>query len=103
MCSLLQTGGEALVGFAPHPIVLMSLRPVIPWRVGLHQWNTRLARLGKEVRNRVASREYVRWKTPCVRSKDRGLNGVFENPTTSVVPGPVLNAVMTDSFRMKRR
>jgi hypothetical protein len=26
----------------------------------------------------------------------------FENPTTSVVPGPVLNAVMTDSFRMKR-
>ena len=29
--------GEAVVGFAPGPIVLMSLRPAIPRRVGLHQ------------------------------------------------------------------
>ena len=29
---------EAASGFAPNPfIVLMSLRPAIPWRVGLHQ------------------------------------------------------------------
>jgi hypothetical protein len=26
-----------IVGFAPDPIVLMSLRPAVPWRVGLHQ------------------------------------------------------------------
>ncbi len=29
--------GEAVSGSAPSPIVLMSLRPAIPWRVGLHQ------------------------------------------------------------------
>jgi hypothetical protein len=30
--------GEAFTGFAPKRlIVLMSLRPAIPWRVGLHQ------------------------------------------------------------------
>ena len=29
--------GEAVSGSAPGPIVLMSLRPAIPWRVGLHQ------------------------------------------------------------------
>ena len=28
---------EAVSGFAPGLIVLMSLQPVIPWRVGLHQ------------------------------------------------------------------
>jgi hypothetical protein len=27
--------GEALPGFAPRPIVLMSLQPAIPWRVAL--------------------------------------------------------------------
>jgi len=31
------TGGEVVFGFAPGLIVLMSLRPAIPWRVGLHQ------------------------------------------------------------------
>ncbi len=30
-------GSEAAFGSAPGPIVLMSLRPAIPWRVGLHQ------------------------------------------------------------------
>jgi hypothetical protein len=39
----------------------MSLRPAIPRMVGRHQWNTRLARLDKEGRNRVASSECVRW------------------------------------------
>jgi hypothetical protein len=34
--------------------------------------------------------------------KDRGLNGAFKSPTTSVGPGPVLNAVMTDSFELRR-
>ena len=29
--------GEAVADCAPGPIVLMSLRPGIPWRVGLHQ------------------------------------------------------------------
>jgi hypothetical protein len=33
----LKRRGAASVGCAPNPIVLMSLRPVIPWRVGLHQ------------------------------------------------------------------
>jgi hypothetical protein len=33
----LGTQGEAHLGFAPRLIVLMSLRPDIPWRVGLHQ------------------------------------------------------------------
>jgi hypothetical protein len=32
-----QTGGEVVFGLAPGLIVLMSLRPAIPWRVGLHQ------------------------------------------------------------------
>src|ERR1019366_10170604 len=31
------TRGEDVSGSAPDPIVLMSLRPAIPWRVGLHQ------------------------------------------------------------------
>jgi hypothetical protein len=30
--------GKAVSGFAPGPIIVsMSLRPIIPWRVGLHQ------------------------------------------------------------------
>jgi DNA replication protein DnaC len=33
----LRVRGEAVSNSAPGPIVLMSLRPVIPWRVGLHQ------------------------------------------------------------------
>jgi hypothetical protein len=37
MCLSLQTGGGAVSGSAPGFIVLMSLRPAIPWRVGLHQ------------------------------------------------------------------
>src|SRR3954464_2288919 len=32
-----QTRSEAAYGFVPGHIVLMSLRPAIPWRVGLHQ------------------------------------------------------------------
>jgi len=32
-----KTRAEAVSGFAPGLIVLMSLRPAIPWRVGLHQ------------------------------------------------------------------
>jgi hypothetical protein len=43
----------AVSGSAPGLIVLMSLQPAIPWRVGLHQWNTRRIRLDKEVRNRT--------------------------------------------------
>jgi hypothetical protein len=36
MCSLFGTQGETRHGFAPAPlIVLMSLRPAIPWRVAL--------------------------------------------------------------------
>ena len=34
---LLKSRGEAFSCSAPSLIVLMSLRPVIPWRVGLHQ------------------------------------------------------------------
>jgi hypothetical protein len=37
MCFSHPNGGEAVSGFAPGFIVLMSLRPAIPWRVGLHQ------------------------------------------------------------------
>ena len=33
-----------------------------------------------------------------VRSQDRGLDGALKSPTTSVVPGLVLNAVMTESL-----
>ena len=33
--------GEAIVGSAPGPIVLMSLQPVIPRLVALQQWDTR--------------------------------------------------------------
>jgi hypothetical protein len=50
----------ALAGSAPGFIVLTSLRPAIPRQVGLHQWNTRLARLDKEVRNRFLPAS-VRW------------------------------------------
>jgi hypothetical protein len=32
-----KTPGETDAGFAPGLIVSMSLRPAIPWRVGLHQ------------------------------------------------------------------
>lgn len=35
MCRLLKTQGEAIFGFAPGLIVLMSLPPAIPWRVAL--------------------------------------------------------------------
>ncbi len=45
----------------PPLIVWMSFRLAIPWRVGLHQWNTSLARLDKEVRNGFAPSECVRW------------------------------------------
>ena len=34
---LTEAQGEAVSGSAPSPIVLMSLRPAIPWQVGLHQ------------------------------------------------------------------
>jgi hypothetical protein len=37
MCFSFQTGAGAVSGSAPGFIVLMSLRPAIPWRVGLHQ------------------------------------------------------------------
>jgi hypothetical protein len=37
----IKTRGDAESGSAPRPIVLMSLRPAIPWQVGLHQWDTR--------------------------------------------------------------
>ena len=33
----IKTRGDAESGSAPRPIVLMSLRPAIPWQVGLHQ------------------------------------------------------------------
>jgi hypothetical protein len=36
ICSSQKAGGEAVFGFATDPIVLMSLPPAIPWRVGLH-------------------------------------------------------------------
>jgi hypothetical protein len=35
--SRFHAGSEAVFGSASDPIVLMSLRPAIPWRVGLHQ------------------------------------------------------------------
>src|SRR3569623_2189452 len=34
-CSWFSNRGEASAGFAPEPIVLTSLRPVIPWQVAL--------------------------------------------------------------------
>ena len=34
---LVKSRGDAESGSAPCPIVLMSLRPAIPWQVGLHQ------------------------------------------------------------------
>jgi hypothetical protein len=37
--------GEAVAGFAPGPIVLMSLQPAIPWRVALQQSSPPLYRL----------------------------------------------------------
>jgi hypothetical protein len=37
ICFRFHAGSEALFGFAPGFIVLMSLRPAIPWQVGLHQ------------------------------------------------------------------
>jgi hypothetical protein len=37
MCFSVQAGGGTVPGSAPGLIVLMSLRPAIPWRVGLHQ------------------------------------------------------------------
>jgi hypothetical protein len=37
MCLLFHAGGGTVSGSAPGFIVLMSLRPAIPWRVGLHQ------------------------------------------------------------------
>jgi hypothetical protein len=37
MCFCFHAGSEALFGSAPGFIVSMSLRPAIPWRVGLHQ------------------------------------------------------------------
>src|SRR6478736_1716655 len=35
MCCSVNAQGEAIAGSAPGPIVLMSLQPVIPWRVAL--------------------------------------------------------------------
>jgi hypothetical protein len=37
MCLSFHAGGATVSGSAPGFIVLMSLRPAIPWRVGLHQ------------------------------------------------------------------
>jgi hypothetical protein len=37
MFSSFQPGGKAVLDSASGLIVLMSLRPAIPWRVGLHQ------------------------------------------------------------------
>src|SRR5581483_3309036 len=45
MYALLKTQGEAIPGFAPGLIVLMSLPPAIPWRVALLHCSPPLHRL----------------------------------------------------------
>ena len=45
MWASFQTQGEAVSGFAPGLIVLMSLQPDIPWRVALQQCSPPLHRL----------------------------------------------------------
>ena len=96
MWASFQTQGEAVSGFAPGLIVLMSLQPDIPWRVALQQWRTRrgLDNQGRNISRLNASKLMVATSRRQLRPRAQWC---LTSPTSSVVPGPVLIAVMTES------